>query len=148
MAQSWRLVQSYFNKKVIYVPSLVWSLVTILLYMSLISPTLVWSLVTTLLYMSLISPTYFIGTLYLSKTHHVAFLGIFSYTFTKSMKTICRSFFFFYLYRSITCLIKKIAFVVDLPGMKPNWFIETHIILVKPCSITLSLIASYYKSST
>ncbi|RCV14631.1 hypothetical protein SETIT_2G440600v2 [Setaria italica] len=87
--------------------------------------------------MSLISPTYFVGTLCLSKAHHITFLSILSYAFSKSMKTMCRSFFFS-LYRSITCLIKKIASMVDLPGMKPNWFIETHVILLKRCSITLS----------
>ncbi|RCV11735.1 hypothetical protein SETIT_2G210100v2 [Setaria italica] len=78
---------------------------------SSVLPSLVRTLVTTLLYMSLISPTYFVGTLCLSKAHHITFFGILSYAFSKSMKTMC---------------------------MKPNWFIETHVILLKRCSITLS----------
>ncbi|RCV18122.1 hypothetical protein SETIT_3G275100v2 [Setaria italica] len=54
------------------------------------SLSLVRTLVTTLLYMSLISPTYFVGTLCLSKAHHITFLGILSYAISKSMKIMCR----------------------------------------------------------
>ena len=50
---------------------------------------------------------------------------------------MCRSFFLS-LYRSITCLIKKIASMVDLPGMKPNWLIETRVIALKRYPLTLS----------
>ena len=53
------------------------------------------------------------------------------------MNTICRSFFCS-LYLSISCHTKKMASMVDLPGMKPNWFLVTHVILLTRCSMTLS----------
>jgi hypothetical protein len=45
-------------------------------------------------------------------------------------KTICKSFFCS-LYLSISCLIKKIASIVDLLGIKPNWFSVTLVTLLK-----------------
>ena len=58
-------------------------------------------------------------------------------TFLRSIKIMCKSFFCS-LYLSISCLIKKIISIVDLPGMNPNWFWVTLVILLKRCSITLS----------
>ena len=46
--------------------------------------------------------------------------------------------FFCSLNRSITCLIKKIASVVDLLGMKPNWFVDICVVPRRRCSMTLS----------
>jgi hypothetical protein len=54
-----------------------------------------------------------------------------------SMKTMYKSFFYF-LYCSITCLMKKMASMVDLSGMKPNWFKEISVIPLRRYSITLS----------
>ncbi|KAG2564754.1 hypothetical protein PVAP13_7NG024812 [Panicum virgatum] len=80
---------------------------------------------------------YLVGTLYFSKAHHMIFLGTLSYAFSRSMKTMFKSFFCS-LYLSINCRIKKIAFMVDLPGMNPNWFWVTLVTLLRRCSITLS----------
>uniref|UniRef100_A0A0A9HQL3 Uncharacterized protein n=1 Tax=Arundo donax TaxID=35708 RepID=A0A0A9HQL3_ARUDO len=62
---------------------------------------------------------YFVGTLCFSKAHHMTFHGILSHAFSKSMNTICRSFFCS-LYLYISCRTKKIASMANLPGMKPN----------------------------
>jgi hypothetical protein len=102
-----------------------------------VSPSVVQTLVTTLPYMSLMSVTYFVETLCLSNAHHMRFLDILSYAFSKSIKTMCKSFFYS-LYRSMTCLIKKNASMVDLSGMNPNWFMVICIIPLQRCSITLS----------
>jgi hypothetical protein len=82
------------------------------------------------------SITYFVGTLCLSNAHHMRFLGILAYVFSKSIKTMCKSFFCS-LYRFMTYLIKKTAFMVDLPGMNLNWFMVICVIPLKRCSITL-----------
>jgi hypothetical protein len=50
---------------------------------------------------------------------------------------MCRSFFCS-LYYSITCLIKKMAFIVHLLSMKPNWFIVILIIPRERCWTTIS----------
>jgi hypothetical protein len=55
---------------------------------------------------------------------------------SKSIKTMCKSFYS--LYRSMTCLIKKIASMVDLPSMNPNWFMVICVIPLRRWSITLS----------
>ncbi|KAG2608139.1 hypothetical protein PVAP13_4NG282300 [Panicum virgatum] len=89
------------------------------------------------LYISLMRVMYLVGTLCFSKAHHMTFLGILSYAFSRSMKTMCKSFFCS-LYLSINCRIKKIASMVDLPGMNPNWFWVTLVTLLRRCSITLS----------
>ena len=47
--------------------------------------------------------------------------GMLSYTFSKSMNTICKSFFWS-LYFSISLRKTIIASLVDHPGMKWNWF--------------------------
>ncbi|KAG2577615.1 hypothetical protein PVAP13_6NG192321 [Panicum virgatum] len=65
---------------------------------------------------------YLIGTLCFSKAHHMTFLGTLSYAFSRSMKTMWQ----------------KIASMVDLPGMNPNWFWVTLVTLLRRCSITLS----------
>ncbi|KAG2648341.1 hypothetical protein PVAP13_1NG037205 [Panicum virgatum] len=87
--------------------------------------------------MSLMRVMYLVGTLCFSKAHHMTFLGTLSYAFSRSMKTMCKSFFCS-LYLSINCRIKKIASMVDLPGMNPNWFWVTLVTLLRRCSITLS----------
>ncbi|KAG2614789.1 hypothetical protein PVAP13_3NG008300 [Panicum virgatum] len=89
------------------------------------------------LYISLIRVMYLVETLCFSKVHHMTFLGTLSYAFSRSMKTMCKSFFCS-LYLSINCRIKKIASMVDLPGMNPNWFWVTLVTLLRRCSITLS----------
>lgn len=60
----------------------------ILIGKSFVLQSLVQIVVTTILYMFLRSPTYFTKTLYLSKVH----ITFFWYYFSKSMKTMCRSF--------------------------------------------------------
>jgi hypothetical protein len=52
-------------------------------------------------------------------------------------ETMCKSFFCS-LHLSISCLIKKITFIVDLPDIKPNWFSVTLITPLKRCSMILS----------
>ncbi|KAG2661473.1 hypothetical protein PVAP13_1KG506126 [Panicum virgatum] len=89
------------------------------------------------LYISLMRVMYLIGTLCFSKDPHMTFLGTLSYASSRSMKTMCKSFFCS-LYLSINCRIKKIASMVDLPGMNPNWFWVTFVTLLRRCSITLS----------
>ncbi|PUZ57818.1 hypothetical protein GQ55_5G459600 [Panicum hallii var. hallii] len=64
---------------------------------------------------------YLVGTLCFSKAHHMTSLGTLSYAFSRSIKTMCKSFFSS-LYLSINYRTKKIASMVDLPGMNPNWF--------------------------
>jgi hypothetical protein len=71
-----------------------------------------------------------------SSAHHMTVLVILSYAFFKSMKTICRSFFYS-LYLSISWCSNEIASVVDLSGIKPNWFLVTFGILLKQFSMTL-----------
>ncbi|PVH62478.1 hypothetical protein PAHAL_3G304600 [Panicum hallii] len=80
---------------------------------------------------------YLVGTLCFSKAHHMTSLGTLSYAFSRSIKTMCKSFFSS-LYLSINCRTKKIASMVDLPGMNPNWFWVTLVNLLRRCSITLS----------
>ncbi|KAG2582947.1 hypothetical protein PVAP13_6KG144218 [Panicum virgatum] len=70
---------------------------------------------------------YLVGTLCFSKAHHMTFLGTLSYAFSRSMKTMCKSFFCS-LYLSINCRIKKIA----------SMFWVTLVTLLRRCSITLS----------
>ena len=53
------------------------------------------------------------------------------------MKTMWRSFFCS-LNRSIIFLIKKIASVVGLLSMKPNWFVDICVVPRRRCSMTLS----------
>ncbi|KAG2633944.1 hypothetical protein PVAP13_2NG255803 [Panicum virgatum] len=89
------------------------------------------------LYISLTRVMYLVGTLCFSKAHHMTFLGTLSYAFSRSKKTMCKSFFCS-LYLSINCRIKKIASMVDLSGMNPNWFWVTLVTLLRRCSITLS----------
>ncbi|KAG2636781.1 hypothetical protein PVAP13_2NG472200 [Panicum virgatum] len=84
---------------------------------------------------------YLVGTLCFSKAHHMIFLGTLSYVFSRSIKTMCKSFFYS-LYLSINCCIRKIASIVDLPGMNPNWFWVTLVTLFRRCSITLSITLS------
>ncbi|KAG2618995.1 hypothetical protein PVAP13_3NG140732 [Panicum virgatum] len=55
----------------------------------------------------------------------MTFLGTLSYAFSRSMKTMCKSFFCS-LYLSINC------------RMNPNWFWVTLVTLLRRCSITLS----------
>ena len=62
---------------------------------------------------------YLVGTLCFSKAHHMTFLGTLSFAFSRSIKTMCKSFFYS-LYLSINCRIRKIASMVDVPGMNPN----------------------------
>jgi hypothetical protein len=57
--------------------------------------------------------------------------------FSRSIKTICRSFFCS-LRLCISCLIKKIASIVDVPGIKPNWFLVMLVTPLKRCSMILS----------
>ncbi|PVH32561.1 hypothetical protein PAHAL_9G429100 [Panicum hallii] len=80
---------------------------------------------------------YLVGTLCFSKAHHMTSLGTLSYAFSRSIKTMCKSFFCS-LYLSINCRTKKIASMVDLPGMNPNWFWVTLVNPLRRCSITLS----------
>jgi hypothetical protein len=54
-----------------------------------------------------------------------------------SIKIIYRSFFCS-LYLSISCLIKKITSIVDLTGIKPNYFSVTLVTPLKRCSMILS----------
>ncbi|KAG2616829.1 hypothetical protein PVAP13_3NG177112 [Panicum virgatum] len=77
---------------------------------------------------------YLVGTLCFSKAHHMTFLGTLSYAFSRSITTMCKSFFCS-LYLSINCRIRKIASMVDLPGMNPNWFWVTLVTLLMRCSI-------------
>ncbi|KAG2653385.1 hypothetical protein PVAP13_1NG454100 [Panicum virgatum] len=88
------------------------------------------------LYISLMRVMYLVGTLCFTKAHHMIFLGTLSYTFSRSIKTMCKSFFCS-LYLSINCRIRKIASMVDLPSMNPNWFWVT-LVTLRRCSITLS----------
>ncbi|KAG2641174.1 hypothetical protein PVAP13_2KG166064 [Panicum virgatum] len=104
---------------------------------SVVLPSHVRTNVVASLYISLMRVMYLVGTLCFSKAHHMTFLGTLSYAFSRSMKTMCKSFFCS-LYLSINCRIKKIASMVDLPGMNPNWFWVTLVTLLRRCSITLS----------
>jgi hypothetical protein len=100
------------------------------------SPSHALTQVTTFVYIYLIRVTYFVGTSFLLNAYHMIFLGILSYTFSKSINIICRSFFCSWCL-SISYLIKKIASIVDLSFIKPNWFLETIVSFLKRCSITL-----------
>ncbi|KAG2617970.1 hypothetical protein PVAP13_3NG258104 [Panicum virgatum] len=104
---------------------------------SVVLPSHVRTNVVASLYIFLMRVMYLIRTLCFSKAHHMIFLGTLSYAFSRSMKTMCKSFFCS-LYLSINCRIKKIASMVDLPGMNPNWFWVTLVTLLRRCSITLS----------
>ncbi|KAG2606990.1 hypothetical protein PVAP13_4NG265944 [Panicum virgatum] len=104
---------------------------------SVVLPSHVRTNVVASLYISLMRVMYLVGTLCFSKAHHMTFLGTLSYAFSRSMKTMCKSFFCS-LYLSINCRIKKIASMVDLPGMNPNWFWVTLVTLLRRCLITLS----------
>ena len=86
---------------------------------SVVSPPYVRKNVIAFLYISLIRVMYLVGTLCFSKAHHMTFLGTLSYAFSRSIKTMCKSFFYS-LYLSINCRIRKIASMVDLLGMNPN----------------------------
>src|SRR6185437_10892007 len=89
---------------------------------SVVLPSHVRTNVVASLYISLIRVMYLVATLCFSKAHHMTFLDTLSYAFSRSIKTMCK-FFFYSLYLSINCRIRKIAFMVDLPGMNPNWFL-------------------------
>ncbi|KAG2580760.1 hypothetical protein PVAP13_6NG363350 [Panicum virgatum] len=104
---------------------------------SVVLPSHVRTNVVASLYISLMRVMYLVGTLCFSKARHMTFLGTLSYAFSRSMKTMCKSFFCS-LYLFINCRIKKIASMVDLPGMNPNWFWVTLVTLLRRCSITLS----------
>jgi hypothetical protein len=80
---------------------------------------------------------YFDETLCFCKAHHMTFLVTLSYVFSRSIKIICMSFFYS-LHLSISCLIKKIASIVDLPGMNPNWFSVMVVTSPKRCSMIIS----------
>jgi len=54
--------------------------------------------------------------------------------------------FFCSLNRSITCLIKKIASVVDLPCMKPNWFVDFYVVPRRHCSMKSSTLHQFDKN--
>ncbi|KAK9690591.1 hypothetical protein RND81_09G139500 [Saponaria officinalis] len=71
---------------------------------SSVLPTLVRTLALASLYMSLMRSIYFRGTPFLAKTHQRTSLGTLSYAFSKSIKTICRSFFLI-RWCSINCLM-------------------------------------------
>ncbi|KAG2582845.1 hypothetical protein PVAP13_6KG182506 [Panicum virgatum] len=103
---------------------------------SVVSPSHVRTNVVASLYISLMRVMYLVGTLCFSKTHRMTFLGTLSYAFSRSIKTMCKSFCSLYL--PINCRIKKIASMVDLPGMNPNWFWVTLVTLLRRCLITLS----------
>jgi hypothetical protein len=109
----------------------------ILIEKSLVSLSLIQTLVTTLLYISLMRIMYFVETLRFCKAHHMTFLGTLSYAFSRSIKTICRSFFYS-LHLFISCLIKKIASIVNLSGIKLNWFSVTLVTPLKRCSMIIS----------
>ncbi|PVH34863.1 hypothetical protein PAHAL_7G048100 [Panicum hallii] len=72
---------------------------------------------------------YLVGTLCFSKAYHMTCLGTLSYAFSRSIETMCKSFCSLYL--SINCRIKKIASMVDLSGMNPNWFWVTLVTLLR-----------------
>src|SRR6185503_7844974 len=97
---------------------------------SVVLPSHVRTNVVASLYISLMRVMYLVGTFCFSKAHHMIFLGTLSYAFSRSMKTMCKSFFCS-LYHSINCRIKKIASMVDLPDMNPNWFWVTLVTLPK-----------------
>ncbi|KAG2533702.1 hypothetical protein PVAP13_9NG021651 [Panicum virgatum] len=101
---------------------------------SVVSPLYVRTNVFAYLYISLMRVMYLVGTLCFSKAHHMTYLGTLSYAFSRSIKTMCKSFFCS-LYLSINCHIKKIASMVDLQGMNnPNWFGVTLVTLLMRCS--------------
>ncbi|KAG2655211.1 hypothetical protein PVAP13_1NG546101 [Panicum virgatum] len=104
---------------------------------SVVSPSHVRTNVVASLYISLMRVMYLVGTLCFFKAHHMTFLGTLSYAFSRSIKTMCKSFFCS-LYLSINCRIKIIASMVDLPGMNPNCLWVTLVTLLRRCSITLS----------
>jgi hypothetical protein len=87
-------------------------------------------------YIFLIRITYFVGTHFFSSAYHIIFFGILSYAFFKSINIICRSFFCC-RHLSMSCFIKKILFIVDLPDIKLNWFLKTVVSFIKQRSITL-----------
>jgi hypothetical protein len=76
-------------------------------------------------------------TLCFCKAYRMTFLGTLSYAFSRSIKIICMPFFC-PLHLSISCIIKKIASIVDLVGMNPNWFSVTLVTHLKRCSMILS----------
>ena len=82
-------------------------------------PTPLLTLVFTSLYIFFISRTNFSGTIFSFKHLHSSSLGTLSYTFSRSMNTICKSLPFS-LYFSAICLRINIAFVVTRPGINPN----------------------------
>ena len=61
------------------------------------------------------------GTPFLPKHHQIRSLGILSNAFSRSTKTMCKSFFFS-LHLSCSCCNAKTGSVVDIPGLKPNWY--------------------------
>ena len=79
---------------------------------SVVSPPHVRTNVIAFLYISLMRVIYLVGTLCFSKAYHMTFLGTLSYAFSRSIKTMCKSFFCS-LYLSINCRIRKIASMVD-----------------------------------
>ncbi|KAG2637024.1 hypothetical protein PVAP13_2NG490109 [Panicum virgatum] len=113
---------------------------------SLVSPPQVRTNVIAFMYISLMRVMYLVGTLCFSKAHHMIFLGTLSYAFSRSIKTRCKSFFCSQ-YLSINCRIRKIASMVNLRGMNPNWFWVTLVTLLMRCSITLSQISSSFTRS-
>ena len=86
---------------------------------SVVSPPHVRTNVITFLYISLMRVMYLVGTLCFSKAHHMIFLSTLSYAFSRSMKTMCKSFFCS-LYLSIVGFksIRVAIFYAGLP--KPN----------------------------
>jgi hypothetical protein len=93
--------------------------------------------VTIFVYISLIRVIYFVMTHLFLSAQHMIFLGILSHAFFKSINIICRSFLCSECL-FISYFIKKNVSMVELPGIKPNLFLETVVSFLKRCWITLS----------
>lgn len=77
------------------------------------------------------------GCFFLTNVRQINYLGTLLYDFSRSIKNTC-NFFFFSLNLSVSCLERKIASIVDLPGINSNKFSKILDSNHRRCSIVLS----------